>query len=80
MKTSREGALLDVGLQLVDLRALAADDDARTRGADDQAQLIAGTLHLDRADACGLQLLTELSLQFDVLDQQLVIAALDKPA
>src|SRR6185312_761084 len=26
--------LLNVGLQLVDLRALAADDDTRTRGAD----------------------------------------------
>ena len=80
MKTSRLRALLDVGLELVDLGALAADDDARTRGADDQAQLVAGALDLDRADAGGLQLLAQLSLELDVFDQQLVIAALDKPA
>src|SRR6202030_763983 len=48
------GPLLDVGLELVDLGALAADDDARTSSADDQAQLVAWTLDLDRADACGL--------------------------
>ena len=74
------GALLDVGLQLVDLRALAADDDARTRRADDQPQLVARTLDFNRAHAGSLQLLAQLSLQLDVLDQQLVIAALDKPA
>src|SRR5215813_8663756 len=45
------GALLDLLLQLVDLSALAADDDAGTRGADDDAQLVAGTLDLNRADA-----------------------------
>ena len=74
------GALLDVGLELVDLGALAADDDARTRGADDETQLVARTLDFNRADAGGLQLLAQLSLQLDVLDQQLVIAALDEPA
>src|SRR5487761_1411676 len=74
------GALLDVGLELVDLSTLAADDDARTRGADDETQLVARTLDFNRADAGGLQLLAKLSLQLDVLDQQLVIAALDEPA
>ncbi len=74
------GALLDVGLELVDLRALAADDDARTRGADDETQLVAGALDFDRADAGGLQLLAQLSLELDVFDQQFVIAALYEPA
>src|SRR6266702_7199339 len=71
--------LLNVGLELIDLGALAANDDARARGADDQAQLVAWTLDLDRADAGGLQLLAQLSLELDVFDQQFVIAALDKP-
>src|SRR5580704_14705947 len=43
------GALLNVGLELVDLGALAADDDARTRGADDQTQLVTRTLDFHRA-------------------------------
>src|SRR6202012_884405 len=73
-------ALLDVGLELVDLRALAADDDARTSGADDQAQLVARTLDLNGRDAGSLQLVAELSLQLHILNQQLVIAALHKPA
>jgi len=36
------GALLQLDLKLVDLGALAADDDARTRGLDDDAQFVAG--------------------------------------
>src|SRR6185437_1070641 len=74
------GPLLNVGLQLVDLRALAADDDTRTRGADNQPQLVARTLDLNRRDAGSLQLVAELSLQLHILDQQLVIAALHEPA
>src|SRR5260370_32631362 len=42
---------LQVLLELVNFRALAADDDARTRGADNDAQLVAGTLDVDRAHA-----------------------------
>src|ERR1700735_37128 len=49
--------LLDIGLELVDLCAFAADDDARTRRANDQAQLVSWALNLDRTDACSLQLL-----------------------
>ena len=70
------GALLQLGLELVDLRALASDDDARTRRRDDDAQLVAGTLDLDRADARRLQLVLQLSLQLDVFEQQLVVVAL----
>src|SRR5208283_512128 len=70
---------LNVGLQLIDLRALAADNDAGTRGADDETQLVARALDFHRTDTSGLQLLAQLSLQLDVFHQQLVVAALYKP-
>jgi hypothetical protein len=56
MNTSRLVRLLQVRLELLDLRALAADHDARTRGADQKAQLVARPLDLDRTDAGGFQL------------------------
>jgi hypothetical protein len=37
-------------------------------------------LDLDRADACRLQLVLQLSLQLHVFEQQLVVIPLDKPA
>src|SRR5579859_178918 len=74
------GALAELGLELLNLRTLAADHDAGTRGADDEPQLVARTLDLDRADACGLQLVLELSLEFDVLDQQLGVVTNAEPA
>ena len=74
------GALLQLDLQLVDLSALAADDDARTRGLDDDAQLVAGTLDFDRAHARRLQLFLELLLQLVIFQQQLGVIALHEPA
>ena len=71
------GALAELGLELLDLRALAADHDARTRGADEEAQLVARTLDLNRADAGRLQLLAQLCLQLHVFDQELVVLALE---
>src|ERR1035437_6496151 len=73
------GALLDVLLQLVDLRSLAADDDPRTRGADDDAQLVARTLDVDGANASRLQLFLQLGFQLHVFQQQLVVVAHYKP-
>src|SRR5208283_3234166 len=70
----------DFLLQLVNLRTFAADDDARTRGADDDAQLVAGTLDIDRADASRLELLFQFALQLDVFQQQFVVVTLYKPA
>src|SRR5215469_12832100 len=72
--------LLQLLLQLVDLRALAPDDDSRTRGAYDDAQLVPRTLDLHRADARGFELVLELFLELDVFEKQLVVVALYKPA
>ena len=74
------GAVLDLLLQLVDLRTLAPDDDTRTRGADDDAQLVARALDLDGAHACRLELVLQLSLQLDVFQQQFVVVAHHEPA
>src|SRR5215472_5274355 len=73
-------ALLQVLLQLVDLRALAPDDDPGTRGAYDDAQLVPRTLDFDRADARGFELVLELFLELDIFEKQLVVVALHKPA
>src|SRR6185437_3166796 len=72
-------ALLQVRLQLLNLRALAPDDDARTRRTDDDPQLVAGTLDLNRADARGLQLVFQLAPQQHVLNQQAIVSTIDKP-
>src|SRR5205814_2530076 len=67
------GPLLQFELELVDLGAFAADDDARARRLDDDAQLVARTLDLDGADAGGLELLAQLRLELHVLEQQLAV-------
>ncbi len=74
------GAFLHVLLQLVNLRAFASDDDPRARRADDDAQLIARPLDLNRADARGLELFFQLLFQLHVLQEQLVVIALHEPA
>src|SRR5271157_255291 len=72
--------LLQILLQLVDFRALAPDDDPRTRRLDDDPQLVARTLDLDRAHARRLELFLQLGLELIVFEQQLVVVLLDKPA
>src|SRR5205085_4474121 len=44
-------ALFDLLLELIDLRALAPDDDAGARGVDDDLQLVGGALDIDAGDA-----------------------------
>jgi hypothetical protein len=70
-------AFLEIGFELVDFRALAANDDSGTRRLDNDAQLVARALDLDRADARRLELFLELSLELDVFEQQLVLIPLD---
>src|SRR5258707_7250078 len=72
-------ALLQVLLQLVDFRALAADNNSGAGGFNNDAQLVARTLDLDRAYAGRLKLFFQLGLELIVLEQQLVVIFLDKP-
>src|ERR1700757_2272265 len=74
------GAFLQLHLQLIDLGALAADDDPGTRRADNDAQLVARPLDLHRADACRLELIPQLILELHVFEKQLVVVALYEPA
>src|SRR5215467_11278984 len=70
----------DLLFQLVDLGALAPDDDARARGVDDDPQPVRRAIDLDlrnaRAGEAGLQL----PLQVEVFDKQLAEIALREPA
>src|ERR1022692_2782805 len=72
--------LLQILLELVDFRALAPDNDPRTRRLDNDPQLIARTLDLDRTHTRRLELFLQLGLELIVFEQQLVVVLLDKPA
>jgi hypothetical protein len=61
MKTSRLVRFWISFLQLVDLRALAADDDARPRGVDVDLQLVGRALDLDLRHARVREALLEVS-------------------
>ena len=64
------GLLRERGLQLFDLRALAADDDAGPRSADRDAQLVARAIDFNRTDARRLQLLAQAFLELQIFLQQ----------
>src|SRR5262249_25686980 len=70
------GALRNLLLELVDFRALAADNDAGTRGVDADDELVRGALDVNRANAGGLELVLELFAELDVLMQQIGIVAI----
>src|SRR5262249_58538577 len=74
------GLLRHVLFQLLDLGALASDDDARTRGPDRDPQLIAATIHYDLADAHRFQPRTQRRPQRKVFLDQLGVAVLDAPS
>ena len=80
MKTSRLVFLARSLLQLLDLGALAPDDDAGPRGANGDAQLVAGTVHFDRAHAGGLQPVAQRILQLQIFAQQLGVVRFGEPA
>src|SRR6185436_8849811 len=74
------GPLLDLLLQLVDFRSLAADDDARARGVDVDLQLVGGALGFDPRDAGMREPLLEVLPQREVLVQELRVVAVRVPA
>src|SRR5437016_14162901 len=69
----------DVPLQLIDLGALATDDDARPRGVDDDLQTIGGTLDVDMRDARAREALLQFALQLQILDQEIAVLLFRKP-
>src|SRR6266481_6756683 len=73
------GALLHVLLQFVDLRALAPDDDAGTRGVNAHHQFVGGALDLDRADARALQLFLQLLAELHVFVKQVGVVLVRVP-
>src|SRR5208283_1784915 len=67
-------------LQLVDFRALAADDDARAGGGNAHYQLVGRALDVNGADAGALQALLQFPAQLHILVQQLRVIAVGIPA
>src|SRR5262249_35862698 len=67
--------LLDVGFQLVDFSALAADDDAGTRRVNRDAKLVRHPLHFDVAYTGMAKLLFEIALQLEIFMQQAAVIA-----
>ena len=74
------GAFGQVALQLLDFGAFAADDDARARREDRDAELLTRTVHLNGADAGGLEPLGEAGLQIEVFLEKLGVVMLGIPA
>src|SRR6202034_2209040 len=73
-------ALLYFALELVDFRALASDDDARTRGVNPHDQFVRRALDIDAADAGRFQPVLQLLAQLDVFVQQVGVFLLREPA
>ena len=73
------GFLGQILLELFDFRALAPDDDSGTRSVNGDAQLVAGTIDFDRADAGGLEALAQRVLELQILAQELGVILLGEP-
>ena len=69
----------EIAFEFVDLRALAADDDSRSRGVDDDLQTIGGALDIDVRDAGAGKALFQIAFQFQVFQQELAKLLLREP-
>src|SRR5258707_10663184 len=74
------GALLHVLLELIDFRAFASDDDARTSCENPHYQFVGGAFNFDRADARGLQLFFQFLAQLHIFMKQFSVIATGVPA
>ena len=72
--------LLHFGLELVDFRAFAADDDAGTRCVNSHDKLVGGALDVNRVDTSRLELLLQHLRSCHVLMQKVGVVLLRKPA
>src|SRR5688572_17709449 len=73
-------SLLDLLLQLVDLSALAADDDPRTRGVDVDLQVVGRALGLDARHPGVREALLQILAERQILVQQLRVVLPREPA
>src|SRR6266704_1320721 len=73
------GALLHFLLELVDLRALASNDDARSRGVNAHNQFVGRAFDVDRADARALQLFLQLLAELHVFVKQIGVVLVGIP-
>src|SRR3954466_11527431 len=73
-------ARLQLVLQLLDLRALAADDDARPRREDRDARAVGRALDVDLRDARVVELVLDEAADLHVLVQQVGVALRREPA
>src|SRR6266436_177873 len=74
------GALLHVLLELIDFRAFASDDDARTSCENPHHQFVGGPFDFDGADARGLQLFFQFLAQLHIFMKQFSVIATGVPA
>src|SRR6185503_10109246 len=68
-----------IALELVDLSALATDDDSRSRRVDDDLQAIRGPLDIDVRHAGACKTLLQIALQLQILEQKLAKLLFGKP-
>ena len=73
-------ALLHFILQLVDFRALAADDDPRARGVDAYDKLVGGALDVDRTHTGGLQPILQLLAELRIFVEKVGVVTVGVPA
>src|SRR4030095_16949817 len=69
----------DVTFQLIDLRPLAPNDDARTRGIDNDLQAVGGPFDINVRDASAGKTLLQIALQLEILNQKITELLLRKP-
>src|SRR5215216_1586167 len=68
-----------IALELVDLRALSTDDDARTRRVDDDFETICGPFDVDVRHARARKTLLQIAFQLQIFEQELAELSLGKP-
>src|SRR5262249_52944980 len=74
------GELLELRLELLDLRALLADDDTGPRGVDVDLRLVRGALDLDLGDARVVEPALQEVPHLDVLVEEIGVLAARVPA
>src|SRR5262249_56997081 len=74
------GPRLQLVLQLLDLRALAPDDDAGTRRRDRDARAVGRALDVDLRDARVVELVLDEAPDLDVLVQEVRVRLCREPA